>query len=149
MSLKALLNQGKLRQHKTSKEEIKNLLALVSRDINDAKIDGLSSDRKFACAYNAVLQLATILLHCKGYESRGEEHRFTVIQAMKEIMGSDYYKLADYFDSCRAKRNITDYDYAGGISEREAQELIKETEEFLEVTLSWLKKNYPSLSEEQ
>jgi len=55
MSLKDLLNQGRLRQHKTSKKEIENLLALVKRDIKDAKIEGLSSDRKFACAYNAVL----------------------------------------------------------------------------------------------
>ena len=68
MNLKDLLNQGRLRQHKTSKKEIENLLALVRRDITDAKVEGLSSDRRFACAYNTVLQLATILLYCKGYE---------------------------------------------------------------------------------
>ena len=69
---------------------------------------------------------------------------------MNVIMGSEcsecseYNKLADYFDSCRAKRNITDYDYAGGISESEAKELIKEAEGFLEITLDWLKKDYPN-----
>ena len=142
MNLKDLLNQGRLRQHKTSKKEIKNLLALVRRDIKDAKVGGLSSDRRFACAYNAILQLATILLYCKGYEPEGVGHHFTVFQTMKIIMGTDYYTLADYFDSCRAKRNITDYDYAGAISELEAEELIKEAEGFLEVTLNWLKINY-------
>jgi len=50
MSLKELLNQGRLRQHKTSKKEIENLLELVRRDIKDAKVEGLSSDRRFACA---------------------------------------------------------------------------------------------------
>lgn len=145
MDLKVLLNQAKLRPHKTSKEEIENLLTLVNRDIKDAKVEGLSSDRKFAIAYNAVLQLGTILLYCKGYEPRGTGHHFTVFQAMKIIMGSHYKKLADYFDSCRAKRNITDYDYAGGISESEAKELIKEAVGFLEVTLYWLKKNSPNL----
>lgn len=145
MSLKALLNQDKLRQHKTSREEIKNLLMLVRRDIKDAKLEGLSADRKFACAYNAVLQLATALLYCKGYEPQGLGHHFIVFQAMKEILGSDYYKLADYFDSCRAKRNITDYDYAGGISAQEAHELIREAEGFSEVIINWFKKNYPSL----
>ena len=64
---------------------------------------------------------------------------------MKGIMDSSYYKLIDYFDSCRAKRNMTDYDYAGGISDSEARELIKETEGFLEITLDWLKTNYPNL----
>ena len=144
MNLKVLLNQAKLRPHKTSKEEIENLFTLVDRDIKDAKVEVLSSDRKFAIAYNAVLQLATILLYCKGYEPRGTGHHFTVFQAMK-IMGSHYNKLADYFDSCRAKRNITDYDYAGGISESEAKELVKEAEGFLKITLNWLMKNYPNL----
>jgi len=141
MNLKDLLNQGRLRQHKTSKKEIKNLLALVIRDIKDAKVEGLSTDRKFACAYNAVLQLATILLYCKGYKPEGAGHHFTVFQAMKIIMGTDYYTLADYFDSCRSKRNITDYDYAGTISDLEVKELIEEAERFLEITINWLKKN--------
>ena len=56
-------------------------------------------------------------------------------------MGSEYYTLADYFDSCRSKRNITDYDYAGAISELEAQELIEEAEDFLNVVLSWMRKD--------
>ena len=68
MNLKDLLNQGKLRQHKTSKKEIENLIAIVNRDIEDAKVENLSADRKFACAYNAVLQLATVLLYCSGYK---------------------------------------------------------------------------------
>jgi thymidylate synthase ThyX len=55
MNLKQLLNQGKLRLHKTSKKEISNLLRIIKRDIKDAKVEGLSSDRKFATAYNAVL----------------------------------------------------------------------------------------------
>ena len=97
MNLKDLLNQGRLRQHKTSKKEIENLLALVRRDVTDAKVEGLSSDRRFTCAYNAVLQLATVLLYCKGYEPEGLGHHFTMFQTMKIIMGTDYYTLADYF----------------------------------------------------
>ena len=145
MSLKQLLNQGKLRRHKTSKEEISNLLKLATRDIKDAKVKGLSCDRKFATAYNAVLQAATIPLYCKGYKSKGIGHHFTVFQAMKETMGRDYYDLADYFDSCRAKRNITDYGYAGAISEAEADELVLEAEKFLKAVLKWVKGNYPKL----
>ena len=115
MNLEDLLNQGRLKHHKTSKKEIQNLLALAKRDIKDAKIIELSLDRRFACAYNAVLQLATILLYSKGFRPKGVGHHFTVFQAMRIIMRTDYYTLADYFDSCRSKRNITDYDYAGAI----------------------------------
>ena len=146
MNLKQLLNQGRLRRHKTSKEEIGNLLRVIERDLKDAKVEGLSSDRKFATAYNAVLQLATILLHCRGYKAKGVGHHFTVFQAIREIMGQEYYELVDYFDSCRAKRNVTDYSYAGEISESEAEELVMEAEKFLKVVLNWLKSNHPELS---
>ncbi len=145
MNLKQLLNQGRLRPQKTSKEEISNLLRVVKRDIKDAKLEGLSSDRKFATAYNAALQLGTILLYCKGYKPKGAGHHFTVFQAIREIMGKGYYELVDYFDSCRAKRNVTDYSYAGKISESEAEELVVEAEKFLKVVLSWLKSSYPEL----
>jgi len=145
MSLKRLLNQGKLAYHKTSKKEISNLLRLVKRDIRDARVKGLSNDRKFATAYNAMLQSATILLYCNGYKTKGAGSHFTVFQAMKDILGKDYFELADYFDSCRAKRNITDYDYSGGISQKEALELIVEAKKFLKVVISYIKDSFPYL----
>ena len=145
MNLKDLLKQGKLRQHKKSEKEIENILAIARRDIKDAKVEDLSSDRRFACAYNAVLQLATIILYCSGYKPEGTGQHFTVFQTMKIIMGNNYYKLADYFDSCRSKRNITDYDYVGTISDSEVEELIEEAEIFLELTQDWLNKNYKVL----
>lgn len=147
MNLRQLLKQGRLKLHKTSKEEIFNLLNLVKRDIKDAKVKELSPDRKFATAYNAVLQSVVILLYCKGYKTRGIRHHFTLFEAMKGIMGEDYYELADYFDSCRAKRNIIDYSCPGEISETEAKELIKEAKIFIKVVVKWLKVNYPNLLE--
>ena len=65
---------------------------------------------------------------------------------MKNILGEKYYDLADYFDSCRSKRNVTDYIHAGGISETEAKELTKEAEKFLKIVSKWIKENYPNLS---
>jgi uncharacterized protein (UPF0332 family) len=144
MNLEQLVNLGKLKYHKTSPKEISELLNVINRDIKDAKVKGISSDRKFATAYNAILQLATILLYCKGYKPEGAGHHFTVFQAMKEIMVKEYHKLADYFDSCRVKRNIADYTNAGRISEAEAEELVKESEEFLKTVLNWISTNCPS-----
>ena len=143
MSLERLFKQDKLKVHRTSKKEVNNLLRVIKRDLRDAKIKGLSVDRKFATAYNAALQGATILLYCRGYKPRGVGHHFIVFQAMKDIMGKGYYDLADYFDACRAKRNLTDYDYAGAISRTESQELVKEAEKFLHIVLDWLKQYYP------
>ena len=62
---------------------------------------------------------------------------------MKESMGNDYVDLADYFDACRVKRNVLDYDRAGGISEGEADKLLKEVTQFKEIVLNWLESYYP------
>ena len=145
MSLKQLLENKKLKEHKTTKEEILCLLQLIKRDIKDAQVQYLSSDRKFTTAYNAVLQSATILLYCKGYKTRGTGHHYTVFNAMKEILGKEYYDLSYYFDSCRAKRNLTDYTSAGVVSETEAEELLAESKKFKEVILQWVQKKYPDL----
>lgn len=145
MNLKELLNQGRLKLHKTSKEEISNLIKLIKRDIKDAKIKELSLDRRFATAYNAVLQSATILLYCCGYKPYGVGHHWVVFEAMKEILGKEYEDLGDYFDSCRAKRNLIDYTSTMSVSEKETEELINEAEKFLEVVVSWVKTNYPKL----
>jgi uncharacterized protein (UPF0332 family) len=144
MSLKQLSNQGKLKQHKTSKDEISNLLKLVRRDLDDAKLKGLSSDISFATAYNAILQCCTILLYCKGYRTvKQVGHHFIVIETAKDILGKEYEELIDYFDSCRTKRNRADYSYSGEISKTEADELVDEAEKFYKLVLSWLKDNSP------
>jgi hypothetical protein len=53
MIFKRLLAQGRLRHHKTSRTEIQQLLRLVDRDIADAQVKDLSSDRRFIIAYEA------------------------------------------------------------------------------------------------
>jgi uncharacterized protein (UPF0332 family) len=143
MSLQKLLEQGKIVHHTTSPQEIQNLLNLVRRDIEDAAIPQLSADRRFATAYNAALQLGTILLYGNGFKTRGVGHLFHVFQAMKDILGIEYHELADYFDSCRSKRNIADYMSSGTVSDAEVQELIREVTGFHKTVTTWVKKNYP------
>jgi len=145
LTLKQLLAQGRLKKHKTSRGEITALFKIIKRDISDANIKILSLDRRFSTAYNAVLQTATIILYCKGYRPSGWGHHYTVFQSIKIILGKDYEELVDYFDSCRIKRNIVDYDIAGKISEKEVKELIYEAKRFYKKIKNWVEKNYPSL----
>jgi hypothetical protein len=66
MSLQSWLNNGWLRAHKTSPQEIKDLLEIVDRDLKDAG-GNISADWRFGIAYNAALKLCTILVHASGY----------------------------------------------------------------------------------
>ena len=77
MSWNQLLAQRKVQSHRTSREELDQLRALVERDLTDAGIIGLSADRRFATAYNAALQTAKIVIACAGYrvKKKGNYHK--------------------------------------------------------------------------
>jgi len=72
-------------------------MGVVERDLADASLDALSTDRRFAIAYEAALRLATLTLYCNGYETYGAGHHRTTFQALKETMGDEGQGYADYF----------------------------------------------------
>jgi uncharacterized protein (UPF0332 family) len=146
--LKRLLAEGKLRRHRTSAREIADLLGVIDRDLADASVDAISADRRFAIAYEAALQLATITVYASGYETRGTGHHFNTFQALRETMGATGEDYADYFDTCRSKRATTSYDRAGEISDTEVEALLEEVKGFREKVLAWLRKNHPQLADE-
>lgn len=96
------LGKGDVKTHQTSKQEIDNLRALISRDLADAAIAGLSADRRFATAYNAALQTGTIAIACVGYRvsARSGHHKVT-FEAAAAAIGAKAVALSDYFDACR------------------------------------------------
>jgi hypothetical protein len=82
------------------------LRKLIARDIADAKVPGLSADRTFATAYNAVLQLSKIVLACAGYRVSASlpGHHQTTFEAAGLVLGAAARRLTDYFETCRRKR---------------------------------------------
>ncbi len=149
MILKKWINEGRIQRHSTNKIEVENLFKLVDRDLKDSKIKQLSTDRRFATAYNAALQLATIVLHAAGYrvKSNAGGHHWITILSFPEVMNISQRKRANYFDACRAKRNVTDYDRVGEISESDLKELLHEVADFRKDVISWLLEYHPILIE--
>ncbi len=145
MSLKDWLRKGQLQPHKASGKEICDILCVVDRDLHDAAIHSVSPDRRFATAYNAILQLATMVIRAEGYRVAGQHHHWLTLQALPQIMPSIDAGRADYFDACRRKRNKVDYDSAEIISETEAGEALEEAQQFRKVVTDWLKTRHPDL----
>jgi hypothetical protein len=141
MSLADWVKNGWLRVHKSSPEEIKNLLEIIERDLKDAHAKGISDDWKFGIAYNAALKLCTILLHSSGYRPEKNLAHYRTLQSLPLILGDKHKSNADYLDACRKKRNETEYDFAGNVSEDEVQELLEFCDELKAEVLAWLKKN--------
>ena len=144
MSLTDWEKNGWLTRHKTSRDEIQNLMKIIERDLEDSSARTISADWRFAIAYNAALQCCSIALYCRGFRpARGQSEHYRVIQSIVLTLGRDYIELRDYLNACRTKRNICDYDMAGTISESEAMELIDTVKELYLKLKKWLYNNYP------
>ena len=144
MTLKQWVSNAWLRPEPTSRKEIANLLAIVDRDLKDAT-GSVSPDWQFGIAYNAALKLCTILLRAEEYRPAHGLQHYRTLMAMPLILGDEKQEDANYLDSCRKKRNVVEYDYVGGASEKDAKELLQFSEELRSKVLAWLKENHPEL----
>jgi hypothetical protein len=145
MSLQQRAENGWLRPHQTSPQEIDDLFAIVARDLADTA-GSISSDWRFGIAYNAALKLCVILLHASGYRPEKTLQHYRTIAALPEILGEQWRDAADYLETCRRKRNIAEYDRVGVATEQDASELAAFCKELRQEALAWLSKNRPELA---
>ena len=78
MSLSDWLKFGWLTEHQPTASEIRDLFALVERDLADAEVEALSADWRLNIAYNAALQAATAALAASGFRASRESHHYRV-----------------------------------------------------------------------
>jgi hypothetical protein len=144
MSLQSWADNGWLRPHQTSLQEIKELLAIVDRDLVDAKGD-ISADWRFGIAYNAALKLCTILIYASGFRPEKMLQHYRTIQALSLILGPSRESDVDYLDTCRTKRNTIEYDHVGGVTGNNADELIEFAKQLRQDVIAWLRQNHAQL----
>lgn len=144
MSLKDWLKHGWLNEHKTSPQEIAELMEIADRDLADSRVGGLSSDWRLNIAYNSALQSATAALAACGYRAAREAHHYRVIQSLSYTIGAET-KLVRQFDLFRKKRNIGEYERAGTVSDQEANEMISLAEQLRGAVGEWIETHYPAL----
>ena len=148
MSLQDWLNNRWLVEHETSRREIADLLGVIDRDLADCQTPELSSDWKLTIAYNAAVQVAAAALAAAGYRAGREAHHYRVIQSLAHTIGLDSTVIAQ-LDGFRKKRNISDYERAGAVSDVEAREMISLTETLRDEVIKWLAANHPELLRER
>jgi hypothetical protein len=126
---------------------VDDLRAVILRDLEDAEIQELSDDRRFATAYNAALQAAKLSIVCAGYRLAGTQghHRLT-FEVARLALGASATLTLDFFEACRRKRNVIDYDHASVATHTEAEEIVKEAKDFFELVERWIVANRPKLA---
>jgi hypothetical protein len=146
MSWQQLLTAHRVQRHTPSRHELDGLRAVVARDLSDARVPGLSTDRRFATAYNAVLQMAKMATACAGYRVVGQGHHVTTFEAVELTMGHGVAPLASYFETCRRKRNMLDYDMANVATETEVRELLEKAQAFQQLVEQWIAQQFPQFT---
>ncbi len=147
MTWTKLLANHDVQRHRTSKRELDDIRALVGRDLADAKVQGLSADRRFATAYNAALLAATMVIACAGYRVTAKiGHHKISFDGITLALGSAAAEYAAYFETCRRKRNVIDYTPSHVATETEADEILTKATEFYEVVERWIDSRFPKLT---
>lgn len=146
MDLRRLAGLGRLQPHETTPEEITKLRTLAQRRLADARSTTISDDLRFLAAYDAARSLAKMVLAAAGWRVTGYGQHYATFQALPEIMGEGYRDLSWYFDDCREKRNVAEYEEADTILPAEVEELIAAAEEFQPQVESWIAAIRPDLS---
>jgi hypothetical protein len=128
----------------TSKAELDNLRSIVTRSLQDAVAAGLSADTRFVLAYDAARTLSLIVVRSEGYRPRSGGAHFNTFLALQEANPA-FATISTYFDGCRTKRNGCEYDVAGGVSDTDADTLLKEANQFKIDVEAWMKVRHPNL----
>ncbi len=144
MSLQDWLKSRWPIEHQTSRQEIADLLGMANRDLTQCRTPNLSSDWQLNIAYNAALQAATAALAAAGYRAAREAHHYRVIQSLAHTIKADPVLIAQ-LDKFRKKRNISDYERAGGVSEQEAKEMFVLAKNLRNEVEKWFCSNHPEL----
>ncbi len=146
MNLTDWEKNGWLTPHPTSGSEVRDLLAVVSRDLADSEAEGLSPDWRMNIAYNAALQAATAALAVAGYRASRDQHHYRVIQSLRETLRVDV-QTVNTFDAFRKKRNITGYERIGLVSDADAAAMRALAVKLRDDLIAWIEKHRPELLE--
>ncbi|MCE5272644.1 HEPN domain-containing protein [bacterium] len=148
MNLTDWLNNGWLVEHRTSSGEIADLLSAADLDLNNSAVPGVDPEWQLIMAYTAALRLAMAALAASGFRPSRESGHYRTIGSLALTIGAEK-ALVDKFDAFRKKRNISQYDSAGLVSEKEAEEMKALALELKSRVTEWLKTNHPEMLPEE
>ncbi len=145
MSWAKLLSDNRVTAIPPSKAELDNLRSIVKRGLKDVTAAGLSADARFILAYGAARTLSLIIARAEGCRPRSVGGHYNTFLAL-EAADPAFAALSAYFEGCRMKRNDCEYDFAGGVSDTDAEGLLKTVLQFALDAEAWMKTHHPNLT---
>lgn len=147
MSLQLWLEKGWLKAHKPTSREIAELLAVADRALKDCQVPGLSNEGKLDMAHNAALQCSAAALAAAGYRASREAYHYYVIQSLSFTLQLEE-RAVRRLHKLRRKRNISDYERPGMVTEQEAREMAELAKLIRRQVEEWIRHNHTELAME-
>jgi hypothetical protein len=122
-----------------------SLRSLVERSFRDVTAAGLSADTRFVIACDAARTLSLIVVRAAGYRPRAIGAHYNTFLALP-LANPAFGTLSAYFEGCRIRRNRCEYDFAGGISDTDAEELLNTARRFALEAEAWVTAHHPQLA---
>ena len=146
MSLTDWLNHGFIMENWTDRQEIRDLLAMADRDLEESETGTHSPGWKLSIAYNAVVQAAKAALAATGYRvpKSNRSHHYYTIQSLRFTLNADSATIVK-LEAVQKKRNISEYDRAGTVSDREAEDALDLAKTICDRVRAWLEAKHPEL----
>lgn len=144
MTLSELAIEAGFTAHATDREEIGELLAGADHDLASAASPGLGPDWQLAIAHNAVLRCATAALAASGYRPGRLAQHYYLVQSLRYTLETAA-PMVRRLNALRKKRNASNYERVGRVSEGEAREMLELAHEVREVVGDWLGRRHPEL----
>lgn len=80
------------------------------------------------------------LIYCQGYRPIKTGHHYITWQCLKELLGEKNRKAILLFENAAKKRSKLSYDIAGLASQKEADEMYRESQSFIDLLKEEIKK---------
>lgn len=125
-------------------DEIRKKMEIAIRDVRLARKhldrnDPDEWDGAYNTAFNAMLQAGTALMGKKGYRPKGREHHYAVTQCVAVLYPKQFSPtLLQAFEKGRKRRNIASYDEPHTVTFSEAETIIQQAEEFIDIAIRTL-----------
>ena len=145
-ALKPLLDAGWIDDLPPTRDEIEALLSVLSRSLDEASGPLKYPDTRFDLAYRAVLTAATIVVRAEGARVHRQRYHEQTFRALQLLNLPRLSKQSAYYDACRRKRNVAEYEMAGNVSTGEAQDLLQEAERLAKAVREWLSEEHDDLT---
>jgi hypothetical protein len=94
--------------------------------------------RALFIAYDAARTLSLMVVRAAGYRPRSAGAHFHTFAA-PEAADEAFVAISVYFDGCRIQRKVSEYEVAGGVTDTDADSLLKTVKQFAINAEAWIK----------